>query len=137
MTTTAVESNDGKVCEYFNWTLADENGKPMKNVPMKIRFNALVYNEKNGIITDDNGNAKIQINRGYKGTYTFAIFYQGDKNHNSSFTVSKITVEEYTPTFNSSQQVLQNNRKRQTTNCNIPNLKKNPIAGKKNNFHSQ
>ena len=66
MTTTAVESNDGKVCEYFNWTLADENGKPMKNVPMKIRFNALVYNEKNGIITDDNANAKLQINLGYK-----------------------------------------------------------------------
>ena len=43
MTAKAVESNAGRVGEYFNWTLADENGKPMKNVPMKIGFNAVVY----------------------------------------------------------------------------------------------
>ena len=59
MTAKAVGSNDGRVGEYFNWTLVDENGKPMKNVPMKIGFNALVYDEKNGILTDDNANAKI------------------------------------------------------------------------------
>ena len=66
MTTKAVGSTDGKVGEYFNRTLADENAKPMENVPMKIGFNAVVYDEKNGILTDDNGNAKIQINLGYK-----------------------------------------------------------------------
>ena len=57
MTTTAVGSTDGKVGEYFNWTIADENGKPMKNIPMKIGFNGVVYDEKNGILTDDNANA--------------------------------------------------------------------------------
>ena len=38
MTTTAVESTDGKVGEYFNWTLADENGKPMKKYPYENRI---------------------------------------------------------------------------------------------------
>ena len=66
MTAKAVGSNAGRVGEYFNWTLVDENGKPMKNVPMKIGFNAVVYDEKNGILTDDNANAKLQINLGYK-----------------------------------------------------------------------
>ena len=66
MTAKAVGSNAGRVGEYFNWTLADENGKPMKNIPMKIGFNAVVYDEKNGILTDDNANAKLQINLGYK-----------------------------------------------------------------------
>ena len=66
MTAKAVGSNEGRVGEYFNWTLVDENGKPMKNVPMKIGFNAVVYDEKNGIITDDNANAKLKINLGYK-----------------------------------------------------------------------
>ena len=61
MTTTAVGSNAGRVGEYFNWTLVDENGKPMENVPMKIGFNGVVYDEKNGILTDDNANAKLQI----------------------------------------------------------------------------
>ena len=46
MTTTAVGSNDGKVGQYFNWTLADKNGKPMKNIPMKIGFNGVIYDEK-------------------------------------------------------------------------------------------
>ena len=64
MTAKVVGSNDGRVGEYFNWTLVDENGKPMENVPMKIGFNAVVYDEKNGIIIDDNANAKLQINLG-------------------------------------------------------------------------
>ena len=66
MTAKAVGSNAGRVSEYFNWTLVDENAKPMENVSMKIGFNAVVYDEKNGIITDDNANAKLQINLGYK-----------------------------------------------------------------------
>ena len=61
MTAKAVGSNDCRVGEYFNWTLVDENGKPMENVPMKIGFNGVVYDEKNGILTDDNANAKLQI----------------------------------------------------------------------------
>ena len=28
-----------------------------KNIPMKIGFNGVVYDEKNGILTDDNANA--------------------------------------------------------------------------------
>ena len=46
MTTTAVGSNDGKVGQYFNWTLADKNGKPMKNIPMKIGFNGVILMRK-------------------------------------------------------------------------------------------
>ena len=61
----------------------------MPNIPMQIGFNGVIYDEKNGIVTDENGTAKLQINLGYKGAYTFAICFLGDDNHNASFAVAK------------------------------------------------
>ena len=131
MTAKAVESNAGRVGEYFNWTLVDENGKPMKNVPMKIGFNALVYDEKNGILTDDNANAKLQINLGQKGSYIFAIFYPGDKNHNSSFSLSKITVEDQTPILTVSNKSYKTIVKDKQLTATFQTSRGNPFASKK------
>ena len=90
---------DGRNGKYFTFTLKDANGKPMANTPMKIGFNGVIYDEKNGIVTDENGTAKLQINLGYKGVYTFAICYLGDEKYNASFAVAKITVNLQTPTL--------------------------------------
>ena len=38
MTAKVVGFNAGRVGEYFNWTLADENGKPMKKYPYENRI---------------------------------------------------------------------------------------------------
>ena len=90
---------DGRNGEYFCFTLKDGNGIPMPNTPMKIGFNGVIYDEEDGIVTDENGTARLQINLGYKGVYTFAICYLGDDKHNASFAVAKITVNVQTPTL--------------------------------------
>ncbi|WP_295620016.1 Ig-like domain repeat protein [uncultured Methanobrevibacter sp.] len=90
---------DGRNGEYFYFTLKDANGKPMANTPMQIGFNGVIYDEEDGIVTDENGTARLQINLGYKGVYTFAICYLGDEKYNASFAVAKITVNVQTPTL--------------------------------------
>ncbi|WP_295617718.1 hypothetical protein [uncultured Methanobrevibacter sp.] len=100
MNTTAIAQSDVNTGEWFYFTLKDSNGKIMPNVPMQIGFNGVVYTyEKDGIITDENRTAKLQINLGYKGVYTFAICFLGDENYNASFAVAKITVDTQTPTL--------------------------------------
>ena len=98
MTTTAVDSKtDGRVGEYFIWRLVDENGIPIANTPMQIGFNGKVYTaEKDNTSTNASGYARLQINLGYKGVYTFAICFLGNDEYNASFTVSKITVNTQT-----------------------------------------
>ena len=90
--------------------------------------------KKNGILTDDNANAKLQINLGYKGSYIFAIFYPGDKNHNSSFSLSKITVEEQTPTLTVPNKSYKTTVKDKQLTATFKTSRGNPIASKKITF---
>ena len=101
MQTKAVDPKlDGKTGEWFYFTLKDANGAPIANTPMEIGFNGLVYTyEKDGICTDENGVAKLQINLGYKGDYTFAICYLGNQSYNASFVVANISVSCQKPTL--------------------------------------
>ena len=92
MNTTAVSPLDSRTGEWFIWRLVDGDGNPIANTPMKIGFNGVIYDEKNGMVTDENGFAKLQINLGYKGDYTFAISFLGNDNYNASFVVAKIKV---------------------------------------------
>ena len=89
MTTTAVDvDTDGRVGEYFYITLKDKNGNLLKNKPIQIGFNGVVYDRT----TDGNGSARLQINLKNAGTYTFAVSYLGDDEYNGSFIVAKIVV---------------------------------------------
>ena len=89
MTTTAVDvDTDGRVGKYFYITLKDKNGNLLKNKPIQIGFNGVVYDRT----TDENGSAKLQINLKNAGTYTFAVSYLGDDAYNGSFIVAKIVV---------------------------------------------
>ncbi|WP_458454812.1 Ig-like domain-containing protein [Methanobrevibacter sp.] len=90
MTTTAVDvDTDGRIGKYFYITLKDKNGNLLKNKPVQIGFNGKVYDR----ITDNNGQAKLQINLKNAGTYTFAIAFLGDDDYNGSFVVAKIVVK--------------------------------------------
>ena len=89
--------NDGRVGEFFKWRLVDANGNPIANTPMQIGFNGVVYDEKDGIVTDAEGYAQLQINLARKDLYTFAVCWLGDENHNGSFVVAKINVDTQTP----------------------------------------
>ena len=89
MTTTAVDvDTDGRIGEYFYITLKDKNGNLLKNKPIQIGFNGVVYDRT----TDENGSARLQINLKNAGTYTFAVSYLGDDDYNGSFIVAKIVV---------------------------------------------
>ena len=88
MTTYAVAKEDGRIGEYFKVTLKDSEGNPLANKPIQIGFNGKVYDKT----TDHDGKAELQINLGYKGTYTFAICYLGDDDYESVFEVAKIVV---------------------------------------------
>ena len=94
MVTTAVDmALDGRVGEWFSFTLSDEEGNPIPNTPMEIGFNGKIYNAENeGIITDENGTAKLQINLGSVGSNTFAISFLGNDEYNASFAVARINV---------------------------------------------
>ena len=89
MTTTAVDvDTDGRVGKYFYITLKDKDGNLLKNKHVQIGFNGNVYDRD----TDENGQARLQINLKNAGTYTFAVSYLGDDVYNGSFIVAKIVV---------------------------------------------
>ena len=114
---------------YF--TLKDANGRPIANTPMQIGFNGVVYTfEKDGICTDENGTAKLQINLGYKGDYTFAICFLGDENCNASFAVAKITVKEQIPSLTVPNKSYKANAKTKTMTATFQTENGNPIVGK-------
>ena len=132
MNTTAVSQADGgETGEYFTWRLTDDDGNPIANTPMEIGFNGVVYTyEKDGIITDDNGYAKLQINLGYKGVYTFAICFLGNDEYNASFVVAKITVDTQKPTLSVPNKSYAASAKTKTLTATFKTANGNPIADK-------
>ena len=122
---------DGNSGEFFYFTLKDANGLPIANTPMQIGFNGVVYTyEKDGICTDEIGTAKLQINLGYKGVYTFAICFLGDENYNASLAVSKITVACQTPQLDVPNKSYKASAKTKTLTASFKTEKGNPIANK-------
>ena len=134
MNTKAVSPADGKVGEWFKFTLKDSNGKALPNTPMQIGFNGVIYDEKNGIVTDENGTSKLQINLGYKGVYTFAICYLGDENYNASFVVAKITVDCQTPKLTVPNKSYKATAKTKALTATFKTVKGTPVANKKVSF---
>ena len=135
MTTTAIDYyKDGRVGQWFKWRLVDANGNPLANTPMEIGFNGVVYNATNGIVTDKNGYAKLQINLMYTGIYTFALCYLGDKNRNGSFVVAKIDVKAQTPTLTVPNKSYKATVKTKALTATFKNNRGSLIANKKVSF---
>ena len=130
MTTSAVASVDGRVGEYFKVRLKDSNGSALANKPIKIGFNGKVYDRT----TDENGSAKLQINLGYKGTYTFAIGFLGDDDYSGAFEVAKITVKVQTPKLTASNKSYKASAKTKSLSATFKSLKGNPVVNKKVTF---
>ena len=136
MNTTAVDpKNDGRTGEYFYFTLKDANGNIMPNTPMQIGFNGKVYTyEKDGVCTNEKGVARLQINLGYKGDYTFAVCFLGDENHNASFVVAKIKVACQKPNLNVPNKYYKVSDKTKTLTATFKNEHGNLIAGQSVKF---
>lgn len=134
MNTTAVDKVDGKIGEWFYFTLKDADGKPIANTSMEIGFNGVVYNETDGIVTDENGTAKLQINLAYKGDYTFAICFLGNENYKASFVVAKITVKEQTPILTIPNRSYKASAKTKTLTATFKKQNGKPIENKTISF---
>ena len=131
MVTNAVDYyNEGRVGEYFKWTLVDAQGKPIANKPMQIGFNGVIYK----MTTDKNGKAQLQINLGYKGDYTFAITFLGDDSYNASFVVAKIKVNPQKPTLTVPNKSYKASAKTKTLTATFKSVKGKLIAKKKVTF---
>ena len=135
MTTTAVGPSDGRTGDYFYFKLTDANGNPIRNTPMQIGFNGKVYDyEHNNISTDENGIAKLQINLGYKGDYTFAICFLGNDDYNASFAVALIKVNVQKPKMTVPNRSYKASAKTKSLTVTFKTAKGNPIVGKSVKF---
>ena len=135
MSTTAIGPTDGRTGEYFYFNLTDADGNPIANTPMQIGFNGKVYDyEHNNMSTDENGTAKLQINLGYKGDYTFAICFLGNDDYNASFAVAIIKVAVQEPKLTAPDKYYKANAKAKTLTATFKTDKGNPIVGKSVKF---
>ena len=131
MITTSVNAKvDGRIGDYFVVKLTDADGKALKNKFIQIGFNGAIYNRT----TDENGNAKLQINLINSGVYTFAICYLGDDEYNASFVVSKITVKKQTAKLTAPSKSYKASAKTKTLTATLKSSKGNPISGKTLSF---
>ncbi|WP_297982644.1 Ig-like domain-containing protein [uncultured Methanobrevibacter sp.] len=130
MTTKAITSalvRDGK---YFVYTLLDEDGNPLVGKTVLVGFNGHVYN----YTTDENGQAKTQVNLRIAGGYTFAICFLGDEDYNSTFAVAKITVEKQKPSLTVPAKNYKANAKTKTLTATFKDAKGVAVKGKKITF---
>ena len=135
MNTVAVDqATDGRAGEYFNFKLTDADGNPIANAPMQIGFLGVVYGEEDGIVTDENGVAKLQINLGYKNDYTFAICFLGNEKYNASFVVAKINVVPQKGSLTVPNKSYSASAKTKTLTATFKSSSGKPVAGKKITF---
>ncbi|WP_407462759.1 hypothetical protein [Methanobrevibacter sp.] len=127
MTTTAINvTEDGRIGEYFTWTLVDEKGRPLEGKDVSIGFNANVYNR----VTNASGQARLQINLQNSGPYTFAIAFLGDENYDGSFEVLKITVNKQKASLSASSQTYKASAKTKTLAATYKTKAGKAIVGK-------
>lgn len=128
MITTAFDSKvDGRIGKYFVVTLVDADYKPMVNKTIYIGFNGKKYTRT----TDSSGQAKLQINLAYEGSYTFAIAFLGDDDYKGSFVVANIKVNKQIPQLKSSDRTYRSIAKTKTLTASIKTTQGNAITGKK------
>ena len=131
MDTIAVAKVDGRVGKYFEVNLTDSDGNPLSGKFVQIGFNGAVYNRT----TNETGGVRLQINLGYKGTYTFAISYLGDENYNGSFVVAKIKVSTQNTKITAPSKTYKASAKTKTLTATLKSsLNGNLISGKKLTF---
>ena len=131
MTTTSVNSKvDGRIGKDFEVTLLNNKGKALANKTVYIGFNGRVYERQ----TDEYGGAKLQINLGYEGSYTFAIAFLGDDNYTGSFEVAIIKVNKQAPKLTATSKTYKTSTKTKSLSATFKSANGNPISGKKISF---
>ena len=130
MVTTAVAKEDGRIGKYFVVTLKDEHGNPLVNKEVQIGFNGVIYTAENISTTNGKGQVRLQINLGYKGTYTFAVCFLGDDDYLASFVVAKVTVKVQTPKLTTANKSYKATAKTKTLNATFKSANGKPLVGR-------
>ena len=131
MTTTAVDTvSDGRIGKYFVVTLKDSKGKPIVGKAISIGFNGKVYDR----VTDNKGQAKLQINLPKVGTYTFAVAFLGDDQYNGSFIAAKITVNKQKGSLTVPAKSYKASAASKTLTATFKSANGNLVKGKKVSF---
>ncbi|MBR5504619.1 MAG: Ig-like domain repeat protein, partial [Methanobrevibacter sp.] len=121
---------EGRVGKYFEVNLTDKEGKPLANKFVQIGFNGAIYNRT----TNATGGVRLQINLGYKGTYTFAVSFLGDNTYNGSFIVAKIVVNTQKTKLATANKSFKSSAKTKTLTATLKDASGNVINGKKVTF---
>jgi hypothetical protein len=121
---------DGRIGKYFVVTLKDAEGTLLTDKFIQIGFNGKVYNRT----TDENGQAKLQINLANQGIYTFAVSFLGDEQYNGSFKVCKITINKQTPTLTVPNKSYSASAKTKSITATFKSESGNVVANKKVTF---
>ncbi|WP_171776166.1 Ig-like domain-containing protein [Methanobrevibacter ruminantium] len=131
MNTVAFDSNiEGRVGEYFQFQLLDNDGKPIAGKQVFIGFNGVKYNRT----TNQTGEARLQINLKYANHYTFAIAFLGDNNYSGDFQVALINVTEQTPVLTTSPKTYKSTAKTKALTATLKSSRGQALAGKKITF---
>ena len=130
VTESVLTAIEGRVGEYFNVTLVDENNNPLAGKLVKIGFNGKIYNKT----TNATGGVRLQINLKTPVTYTFAICFLGDDEYNASFEVAKITVNKKKTSLTVPNKSFKASAKTKTLTATLRDGKGNLVANKKISF---
>ncbi|WP_297983467.1 Ig-like domain-containing protein, partial [uncultured Methanobrevibacter sp.] len=118
---------EGRIGEYFNFTLVDEFGNPMANTAVQIGFNGHIYNKT----TNATGGASLQVNLRHVANYTFALSYGGDENYESAFGVARIQVSAQTAKMKLAKSIsFKSLAKTKTISATVTSAYGSPIPGK-------
>ncbi|WP_297980439.1 PKD domain-containing protein [uncultured Methanobrevibacter sp.] len=130
MTTVALTYPALRTGDYFVFTLKDANGNALAGKNVSVGFNGHVYT----YVTDENGQAKTQVNLKVAGGYTFAVCFLGDDEYNASFIAAKITVEKQKPSLTVPAKSYKASAKTKTLTATFKDAKGQLIKGKKVTF---
>ncbi|WP_297980065.1 Ig-like domain repeat protein [uncultured Methanobrevibacter sp.] len=130
MTTKALTYPALKTGEFFVYTLKDDKGNVLAGKNVSVGFNGHVYT----YITDENGQAKTQVNLKVAGGYTFAVCFLGDEEYNASFVAAKITVEKQKPSLTVPAKTYKASAKTKTLTATFKDEKGQLIKGKSITF---
>lgn len=124
----------GERCGYFTVKLTDITGNPLSNKTVHVGYNGITLNP----ITDENGNAKVQINMKNAGPYTFVAIFLGDGTYHASMKTflinivkKPITITAKAKTFKAKTKIKKYTVALKTSKCSSINGKTYLSKGKK------
>ena len=126
VTIAAVDTNAGEKGEFIYATLKDSNGNALASKTIQIALDGKIYN----VTTNDNGNARLQVNISSANTYTCAVSFKGDDGYNgASLVCTQLTVSKKSTSITASAKTFKAKAKTKSVSVTLK-TSKNKLDGK-------